>query len=1204
MRRIRKSMCQRIIACLLTLAMVLFSADISVYASMAERAGGDSIIEEGIFEMDLDGQEGGRWQLASDGTLTITGPVPEDLYGYVPWEDYKEQIQKVNISEGVTCVPGYFFSDYPSLKSVTIPGSVQKIGSGAFELCTGLTEIVIPNGVALIDSSAFSGCTGLERIVIPGSVAEIWNEAFAGCTKLKEVTIQNPDSELSIWNEAFTGCTGLENIIIPDNVSMSSGVFKDCTGLKSVELSSGGSRLFENCTSLETVKLRDTTESIEEFQFRGCTALKEITVPGQVRDITSNAFAGCSNLSDIRIEPQNEEYVFENGILYNSWGGLAICTNKRGGSTFTVPEDVTEIEADAFSACTDLTAIEVASNHEEFSSKDGVLYSKDKTALVYYPQGKTGKNFTVPNEVKTIMASAFAECSSLKNITFPENVTKIDMGAFSNTKLSGIAVFNASCSIDSFAYDNDGKDHYDEIIYGHPGSTAEELANDTCRTFKPLSELPEEPEDPKPEDPKPEDPKPEDPKPEDPKPEDPKPEDPKPEEPEGSTVGEGDLVKGHWKFTSDGTLTISGSNPESESGECPWEDYEDRIQKVKIEDGVTFIPRSAFPGCPILKSVTIPKSVQDIKDYAFVSCPVLTDVTIPEGVKTIGQGAFAECKGLKSITIPSSVEYIGMEAFGVCTGLKEVVFPENAKGMRIDGLAFGDCTSLEEIVIPDGISQNGVQRADGLFMGCTSLKKADVAFGGYRMFRNCTSLTDVTLRKGIESISTYQFAGCTALKELTIPEGVTSIRHGAFDDCSNLKSITIPSSIEDLGHPDDNLSYTSPFIRCSALAEINVSPQNKNYIFEDGILYNQDKTELIFCTNARGDSTFVVPDHVKNVYAGALSGCAGIKTIKVPASLENLQYGYGNKRLDCKNLQSIEVDPANEGYASEDGILYNKDKTVLLHYPQAKPGSDFTVPDHVKTVGDYAFSSNSNLKSITFPENVTEINQQVFLYTKLSKVAVFNASCTFGVYLFDNDNDDVIIYGHPESTAKDLARRSNKTFKPLSELSGDPEDPKPEDPKPEDPKPEDPKPEDPKPEDPKPEDPKPDNPKPEDPKPDNSKPNNPKPQNPSVTKPSVTNPTVTEKPKKPGTCKVKSLRSKKKKATLKWGKVKNAYRYEVRYSTKKNANGKKYKTSKTSFTTPKLKKGKTYYFKVRACSKKGQKTAWGNWSKVKKVKIK
>ena len=1187
MRRVRKSMCRQIIACLLTLAMVLLSADISVYASMAERAGGDSIIDEGIFEMDLDGQEGGRWQLASDGTLTITGPVPEVLYGDVLWEDYKEQIQKVNISEGVTCVPGHIFSDYPSLKSVTIPGSVQTIGSEAFELCTGLTEIVIPDGVTQIDNSAFAGCTGLERIVIPGSVAEIWNEAFAGCTKLKEVTIQNPDSELRIWSEAFAGCTGLENIIIPDNVSMLSGTFKDCAGLKSVELSSGGSRLFENCISLETVKLRDTTERIEEFQFRGCTALKEITVPGQVRDIASNAFAGCSNLSDIRIDPQNEEYVFENGILYNFWGGLAICTNKRGGSTFTVPEDVTEIEADAFSACTDLMAIEVASNHEEFSSKDGVLYSKDKTALVYYPQGKTGKNFTVPNEVKTIMASAFAECSSLKNITFPENVTKIDMGAFSNTKLSGIAIFNASCLIDSFAYDSDGEDHYDEIIYGHPGSTAEELANDTCRTFKPLSELPEDPsgdlkpedpkpedpkpEDPKPEDPKPEDPKPEDPKPEDPKPEDPKPEDPKPEDPkpEGPIVGEGDLVKGYWKFTSDGTLTISGPNPEYESGECPWEDYEDRIQKVKIEDGATFIPRSAFSGCSILKSVTIPKSVQDIKDYAFASCPVLTDVTIPEGVKTIGQDAFAECKGLKSITIPSSVEYIGREAFGVCTGLEEVVFPENAKGMRIDGLAFGDCTSLEEIVIPDGISQNGVQSADGLFMGCTSLKKADVAFGGYRMFRNCTSLTDVTLRKGTEFISTYQFAGCTALKELTIPEGVTSISFGAFDDCSNLKSITIPSSIEDLGHPDDNLSYTSPFIRCSALAEIDVSPQNKNYIFEDGILYNQDKTELIFCTNARGDSTFAIPDHVKNVYAGALSGCTGIKTIKIPASLENLQYGYGNKRLDCKNLQSIEVDPVNEGYASEDGILYNKDKTVLLHYPQAKPGSDFTVPDHVKTVGDYAFSGCSNLKSITFPESVTEVKVLVFMNTKLSHIVVHNASCEFFSVQFDNDDHDVIIYGHPESTAKELARRSNKTFKPLSELSGDPDDPKP------------------------------DNPKPDDPKPDN-----PKPQNPSVTKPSVTNPTVSAKPKKPGTCKVKSLRSKKKKAILKWGKVKNAYRYEVRYSTKKNANGKKYKTSKTSFTTPKLKMGKTYYFKVRACSKKGQKTAWGNWSKVKKVKIK
>lgn len=107
-------------------------------------------------------------------------------------------------------------------------------------------------------------------------------------------------------------------------------------------------------------------------------------------------------------------------------------------------------------------------------------------------------------------------------------------------------------------------------------------------------------------------------------------------------------------------------------------------------------------------------------------------------------------------------------------------------------------------------------------------------------------------------------------------------------------------------------------------------------------------------------------------------------------------------------------------------------------------------------------------------------------------------------------------------------------------------------------------------------------------------------------KSSSSKPSYSEPVRKLAKCKIKSLKSRKKKATLKWGKVKDAYWYEVCFSTKRNAGGKKRAVYGTSFTTPKLKKGKVYYFKVRAYGYpgNGSTSAYSAWSAVKKVRIK
>ena len=138
------------------------------------------------------------------------------------------------IPDGVTNI-GTIFAGRTDLTGITIPGSVESIGQGAFYGCTGLTSVTIENGVESIGQDAFNGCTSLTSITIPGSVESIEQGAFYECTGLTSVTI--PGSVKSIGQSAFWGCTSLTNITIENGVeSIGKEAFRDCTGLTNVSI--------------------------------------------------------------------------------------------------------------------------------------------------------------------------------------------------------------------------------------------------------------------------------------------------------------------------------------------------------------------------------------------------------------------------------------------------------------------------------------------------------------------------------------------------------------------------------------------------------------------------------------------------------------------------------------------------------------------------------------------------------------------------------------------------------------------------------------------------------------------------------------------------------------------------------------------------------------------------------------------------------
>ena len=345
----------------------------------------------------------------------------------------------------------------------------------------------------------------------------------------------------------------------------------------------------------------------------------------------------------------------------------------------------------------------------------------------------------------------------------------------------------------------------------------------------------------------------------------------------------------------------------------------DNVQYYDYGDDFIALAPSVSRGA--LTEVTLDNRTTEINQYAFHYCDSLTSITIPEGVRItdIQDGTFAYCSSLTSITIPEGVTRIGDKVFRECSSLTSITIPEGVTS--IGNYAFQRCSSLTSITIPEGVTSIG-----------------DDAFN------TCDSLTSITIPDSVTSIGESAFYQCGRLTSITIPSRVTSIGERAFDSCYSLVSVTIPSRVTSIGE--------RAFYGCSSLTLIEVDSLNTAYSSEDGVLFNKDKTILIQYPAGNTRTSYTIPSSVTSIGESAFSRCRG--------------------------LSSIEVNSANTAYSSEDGVLFNKDKTILIQYPTGNTRTSYTIPSSVTSIVNYAFSSCSSLTSITIPDSVTSIGESAF----------------------------------------------------------------------------------------------------------------------------------------------------------------------------------------------------------------------------------
>lgn len=263
------------------------------------------------------------------------------------------------------------------------------------------------------------------------------------------------------------------------------------------------------------------------------------------------------------------------------------------------------------------------------------------------------------------------------------------------------------------------------------------------------------------------------------------------------------------------------------------------------------------------------------------------------------------------------------------------------------------------------------------FLGESSLKSI-----GPRAFQECGSLKVIVLPKGLETIGAHAFDSCNSLETIIIPEGVKSIDDFAFLNCKNLKSISLPSTLEYLGE--------DVFVNCASLESI--TSKSLSYVVENGVLYNGDKTVLYKYLASNEQTSFVVPQSVKEVKSNAFQDVEALTSIEVGQNVEKM----GIEAFSgCVNLYELTLPFLGTTAAASDasmlGAFFDKVpeslKIVTVLGGEILPVKAFdlcsklqkvVIGEGVKEIGESAFKQCSSLTRVELPSTVNYIAAGAF----------------------------------------------------------------------------------------------------------------------------------------------------------------------------------------------------------------------------------
>ncbi len=244
-------------------------------------------------------------------------------------------------------------------------------------------------------------------------------------------------------------------------------------------------------------------------------------------------------------------------------------------------------------------------------------------------------------------------------------------------------------------------------------------------------------------------------------------------------------------------------------------------------------------------------------------------------------------------------------------------------------------------------------------------------------FSNSSNLTSIEIPNSVTSIGNGGFTSCFSLTSIVIPNSVTSIGNYTFYDCLKLTSIQLPNSITSIGY--------RTFYLCTMLTSIEI-PNSVTSI----------ETEAF--SNCIKLTSILMPNSITNIGDMAFKSCSSLTSVMLPNTLTNIgKFAFSY----CKKLTSIEVSTNNMHYASIDGVLYNKEKTLLIIYPGGRLG-DFAIPNSVMSIGEFTFYGCTGLTTVAIPNSVTSIGSRAFAScSSLTAIEIPNSVMSIGFSALD-----------------------------------------------------------------------------------------------------------------------------------------------------------------------------------------------------------
>ena len=196
---------------------------------------------------------------------------------------------------------------------------------------------------------------------------------------------------------------------------------------------------------------------------------------------------------------------------------------------------------------------------------------------------------------------------------------------------------------------------------------------------------------------------------------------------------------------------------------------------------------------------------------------------------------------------------------------------------------------------------------------------------------------------------------------VNIPNSVTRLAGRCFHKCSNLREINIPESVSDI--------VGVPIIECPSVEQINVSEKNNYYRSVDDVLFSKDMSQLIYYPSNKAGDSYKVPDEVKEFSPcadnGAFNYNQNLKSLTLNANINLSSWNFPRSSFAyASKLEAIYVDSKNPYLTSDNGILYSKDKTILVSYPTNCSQTRYIMPDNVSAMSENAFYGAKKLKEI------------------------------------------------------------------------------------------------------------------------------------------------------------------------------------------------------------------------------------------------